>query len=242
MTTEEATRIVLAFAARVRRGILIRIHRRLLDRDFDRRRCIETDGIHQPETLDLRGEHAAMAVEYEATPAQLCRYVLAGLAVDFRRFVFIDLGCGKGRVLLLAAEQPFCRIEGVELSTRMHCIAEENVASLGSRASDIVTHNVDAAAYVFPAEPFVLFLFNPFGGTVVARVRDNLERSLRQSPRQGYVIYVNAKHRQVFDDAGFLEELPRSSFSKALDKFVSPWPLAFYRTLGTWRDERAAAR
>ncbi len=242
MIEEEPSRIAVRFAYRFRRGLLKRIHRRLLDPSFDRRRGVHTNGVHQPETLGLRGQHAEMAVEYEPTPTCLFRYLLGGLRIDFRRFVFIDLGSGKGRVLLLAAELPFLRVEGVELSTRMHQIAQKNIASIAKRESNVVSHNTDAAAYVFPAEPFVVFLFNPFERIVLARVRDNLERSLRQSPRQGYVVYVNSKHRQVFDDAASLEELPRSGISKALDNFVSPWPIAFYRTVWTRRDEPPAAK
>ena len=38
-----------------------------------------------------------LVVHYETTSAAAIRAPLDGLAIDFSRFVFIDLGCGKGR-------------------------------------------------------------------------------------------------------------------------------------------------
>ncbi|HEX2140576.1 MAG TPA: class I SAM-dependent methyltransferase [Woeseiaceae bacterium] len=233
MPQQETALRALAFAKRVRRGILNRVHRYVLDRSFDEHRGVQTTGIHQPETLDLRGENATLAVEYEPTPALLFKSVIAAVPEDLSRFVFIDLGSGKGRVLLMAAELPFSRIEGVELSPKMHQIAAANVASNKNGGTHIISHNLDATEYEFPPEPFVMYLFNPFQEAVVARVLRNLERSFRQSPRPGYIVYVNARHRTVFDAADFLEEVPRSWLSVAIHKLVSPWPVALYRTIHT---------
>jgi SAM-dependent methyltransferase len=144
--------------------------------------------------------------------------------------VFVDLGSGKGRILLMAAEFPFRRIEGVELSPDMHRIALNNIASLGPRASDIVARNMDATDYAFPSEPFVLYLFHPFHEAVMVQVLENLRQSLRRTPREGYVLYLNAGHRDLFDAAEFLTPMPRSMLTRSIDRIISPWPLAFYQT------------
>jgi len=48
-------------------------------------------------------------------------------AGDFHDFIFIDLGSGKGRTLLMASDYPFRRIVGVELLLALHQIAQENL-------------------------------------------------------------------------------------------------------------------
>src|ERR1700733_6367017 len=50
------------------------------------------------------------------------------LALNYRRFSFVDVGSGKGRALLLAMDYPFREILGVELSPELDRIARANVA------------------------------------------------------------------------------------------------------------------
>src|SRR5712691_7133679 len=52
---------------------------------------------------------------YQPTEPVLFEEMLASIKIDFRNFTFIDLGSGKGRVLLLASDYPFRQIVGVEL-------------------------------------------------------------------------------------------------------------------------------
>src|SRR5438552_13937135 len=47
---------------------------------------------------------------YQPTEPSLFHEMLKALKIDFREFTFIDLGSGKGRVLLMAANYPFRRI------------------------------------------------------------------------------------------------------------------------------------
>jgi len=44
-----------------------------------------------------------------------------------RDFTFVDLGSGKGRVLLMASHYPFKRIIGVEFIPELHQVAQENI-------------------------------------------------------------------------------------------------------------------
>ena len=56
---------------------------------------------------------------YQPTESVLFHEMIGALAtqvdLEFPRFVFIDLGSGKGRTLLMASDYPFRRIVGVEL-------------------------------------------------------------------------------------------------------------------------------
>jgi len=64
---------------------------------------------------------------YQPTEPVLFEEMLASIKIDFRNFTFIDLGSGKGRVLLLASDYPFRQIVGVELLPALNRIAQENL-------------------------------------------------------------------------------------------------------------------
>jgi hypothetical protein len=120
--------------------------------------------------------------------------MLQRLAIDFSEFSFIDLGSGKGRVLMMAADYPFRRILGVELLSGLHRVADENIRKYKSAAQKcFAVESVcgDAREFIFPPEPTVLYLFNPLLESGLERVMANLELSLRRNSRPVYVIYHN---------------------------------------------------
>ena len=220
-------------ARRIAEGVQTRIHRHVLDPWHDRRLGIDASGFHRPENLALEGRNAEHASEYFGTPSWVFGRALDALGLDTRQFVFVDFGSGKGRILLLAAARQFLRVEGVELSRALHEVASKNIdraKELGVVCSPIVAYQMDVTEYDVPKEPFIFYFFNPFGETVVSQLLDNFEASLRNWPREGYLIYVNAKHRNCFDRRRFLEEMPRSMWAKTIDRLISPWPVVTYRT------------
>ena len=116
------------------------------------------------------------------------------LGLDLRGFTFIDLGSGKGRTLMMASDYSFRRIAGVELLPALHRIAQENLSQYHSAAQKCFVLEAvcgDASKFAFPAEPLVLYLFNPLPETGLRQVMANLEQSLRAHPRPIYVLYHN---------------------------------------------------
>ena len=145
-----------------------------------------------------------------STPALLDR--LGVLNLDWNSFVFVDLGCGKGKALLLAARFSFMRVIGVELSDKLARLARQNVSTY--RYSDLKCRNIevlngDAAAYMFPAERLMVYCFNSFSGAVVREVLRNLNQSLQQHPRAAYFLYVNPVWESVFVECGFMRPVWR---------------------------------
>lgn len=131
---------------------------------------------------------------YQPCDPELFRETLALLRTDFRGFIFIDIGSGKGRALLMAAEYPFRRIVGVELLPQLHAVAERNLRSFAPpdrEAGRIVLLCMDAAAFEFPPDPTVLFLFNPLPEPALQQLVERLDRSLDLRPRTAYVVYHN---------------------------------------------------
>ncbi len=131
---------------------------------------------------------------YQPTEPALFHEMMQALPADFAGFTFIDLGSGKGRTLLMAADYPFRRIVGVELLPELHRVASENLrkyASKSQRCFTLETRCEDASEFDFPAEPTVTYLFNPLLEMGLVRVIGNLERSLHEHPRKVFVLYHN---------------------------------------------------
>ncbi len=128
---------------------------------------------------------------------------------DFSQFTFVDLGSGKGRGLLLAADYHFRRIIGVEIQPELHDIAEQNLQKLRQRDQQInvETFCLDAREFIFPPEPLIVYLFNPFPDYVLATVMENLRRSAVSHPRPLYLIYNAPFEEHVLRQAGFLHKL-----------------------------------
>jgi len=105
---------------------------------------------------------------------------------------FIDIGCGKGRVLLMAAEHGFRKIIGVDFAADLCLAARDNVERYRRSSNSSAVFSIeqrDACTYNVPDQPGVLFLYNPFNESVMRSFVANVERSLSQHPREFYVIY-----------------------------------------------------
>ncbi len=112
---------------------------------------------------------------------------------DVSGYSYVDLGCGKGRSLFVAAELPFRQIIGVELSSLLQVQCAVNIRSFrfwkrGCR--EIRSLHQNAKDFVFPEGDLVLYLFNPFGSATMQQVLDNLDRSRRRHPCHVIVILL----------------------------------------------------
>jgi SAM-dependent methyltransferase len=154
---------------------------RFLDPMVDRALGIDTGGFESVQSLGLDPNEAfdyrvagwrslqAIIHRSEVTPAD----------------VFVDLGCGKGRVLFLATRYRFKRIIGVDLSPAMVETARRNL----SRTSRVQVEMANAAEWFVPDDVTFAFLYNPFPNPIFERVIENLLESLRRRPRTLRVIY-----------------------------------------------------
>jgi SAM-dependent methyltransferase len=141
---------------------------------------------------------------------EMIRVLCQQAGLDFHDFVFLDLGSGKGRTLLMASDYPFRRIVGVELLPALHQTARENLRSYhndSQKCFALESVCADATEFPFPAEPTVLFLFNPFPESGLRRVIGNLDQSLRAHPRAVYVLYHNPLLEHVLSESIALRKI-----------------------------------
>lgn len=179
-------------------------------RQFDRRYGLSTAEIIYPSALDIAAGDAEQCIEYEPCIPEVLADALSNLPIRFQKYVFVDLGSGKGVGLLSASLFPFKRMVGIEWSKRVATIARENLRKFAhpqQACRSIAVLDGDATAYELPRKPLVIFLFNPFKEPLVRRFVDNLSRSLEQCPRHVVIVYYNPMCKQVFEEAGFLREV-----------------------------------
>jgi SAM-dependent methyltransferase len=179
------------------------------DRRFDRQFNVDTSGVVPMSDLALPHPTWKHGVRYEAIDADICRRLIAALDIAHETFTFVDLGSGKGRALLIAAEYPFREIIGVEFAPPLHEVAERNLRSYRNprqRCRAIRSVCADAIRFELPPDNLVLFLSNPFGEPVMAPVIANLRQSFAARPRPMAVLYFNPTCGHLFDEVEFLEQ------------------------------------
>ena len=181
------------------------------DIDFDFDHGVDTTWATVP--LRTRVREMLSGGQYQPSEPELFHEILKSLPEPSDGFTFIDLGSGKGRTLLMASDYPFARIIGVELLAELDAIAESNLARYRSEQQKcfaLESHAGDAREFAFPAEPTVLYLFNPFPEHVLRAVLANLRTSVAEAPRPVFVIYHNLIHERVFTGCSWLEPVHRS--------------------------------
>src|SRR3984957_7783748 len=181
---------------------------KLSARWYDWRFRIRTCGDEDPRELNVLGENGSHAVAYIPTTFRTGRRMLRDLPIpDVSNHTFIDIGSGKGRMLLLAAELPFRRIIGVEFASDLDALARRNVKTYRNPKQacfQIEPVHMDATQFEFPPDPFFIYLFYPFRQIVMDPVMQNLNRSLAEHPRDVILLYRNPVLSNVVEGASNL--------------------------------------
>ena len=164
-------------------------HRSQLADPFDLQYVVDTARQISLFQLDITSRHESVGSGYQPSPVGVCDELLSSLPIRYEDFVFVDLGAGKGRVLMLASRFPFKRLIGVEFALALVETARQNFKRFGCIAE--VVH-ADAADYRFPHDNLVVYLYNPFGSEVLRPVLS----SLRQigAEREVFLLYLNPKN------------------------------------------------
>jgi hypothetical protein len=118
--------------------------------------------------------------------------------------VFLDVGAGKGRAMLLASQFPFLRVEGVELNADLASVAQENIElwaddEHANALAPLALHHADAIKHPLPVEPTLAFLFHPFELPILRRFLKHVETSQAAHPKTFDLLYANAEHGSLLD-------------------------------------------
>jgi precorrin-6B methylase 2 len=176
-------------------------------------------GVRTSGTVEAQHEDA---VYYAAIGYRVIRTVLSQLALR-PDDVFVDIGCGKGRVLCCAARLQLARVIGVEISEPLCTIARGNAASMRGGRTRVEVYTAPAQHFDYSCAT-VVFLFNPFLARTLTQVLAKMRADLAGRPVR--VAYAVPTFRHVFDAQDWLERYePPGGSDLAL----------FYRTRGVVR-------
>src|SRR5258708_7681217 len=134
---------------------------------------------------------------YRALTQDVFRAAMDAVKIDARAFTFVDIGSGKGKVLLMASDLPFKRIIGIEYALGLHEVAVRNVATYRSESqqcTEIEALYGDGLAYTPPPGPLVLFVFNALAAEFMRAFLKRLDQeAAAQEGRPVLLIYTNVR-------------------------------------------------
>lgn len=112
---------------------------------------------------------------------------------------FMDIGCGKGQILLMAAMSEMIKIGGIEWNAEIAETCRNNMREL-----DVPAHIItgDATEYKEIDGYSIFFLYNPFGETAVRKVVNNILKSRERRNREIFLVYGNPFFHKVILESG----------------------------------------
>ncbi len=177
---------------------------------------IDTTGADELKQLKKSGIDISHATIYMPVSYSLIEKTLAQIDPSNKKH-FLDIGCGKGRALCVAAHYGFNKLTGIDISEALCAAAIKNLNNTKQQLPAIhyTVTTQDAAAMGVPVDTDCIFLFNPFDEVIMKKVVTGIIKSLVTSPRQLTVIYTNPLHKNLFTDNNFEEVY----YSKTLQYF-----------------------
>ncbi len=184
---------------------------------FDWRYGTDTHDIVPPSQFEPDLENRGHAVAYQPSKAQPFLKLLDALQLP-RGCTFVDVGSGKGKILLLAARYAghrFRRVVGLEFSSALCEQARRNIDIFRRshpRLAPIDVIEGDATKCVLEGDENVFFLYNPFDGLILARFLKVIESSWIKHPRRIWLVYSVPMHAEVVLASGLFPQRREFNF------------------------------
>jgi SAM-dependent methyltransferase len=191
---------------------------------FDAQSGTQTSGLVAGRNLATNHPHDRHNTAYYGVAPSIFQELIARWGktpplAALEHYTFIDIGAGMGRALLLAAQMPFRQVIGVELNPELTRIAQKNIRlwkKSGHAQCPMQIRTEDAIEVQFPRNPCVVFLFNPFSGTVLRRLLKQIQAQFETRPNQLDILYVNHEFETI------LKQNPRFTQLWSGDLYKSP--------------------
>jgi predicted RNA methylase len=168
---------------------------------------ISTTGIDELKDLEEDGVDISHASMYMPMNFFILDWLLENNGDAAKKEGFIDLGCGKGRVLIAAAAHGYTNIMGLDFHPRLCAIAIQNTASVSLRFPDATFRIINNDAFYFdiPETVSTIFLFNPFDTVIMSGVVQRIVASQTRKARTIRILYANPMDKGLFLNEGFKE-------------------------------------
>lgn len=161
--------------------------RAIMRRLFERGELEDTYGVITLDDLDVAHPDRR---DYEPSGWRYLARALRGRPIGPAES-FLDCGSGKGRIVYQAAQLPFGRVLGVEISEELTDVARRNIARNGEhiKCGEVKLTCADVVAYEVPDDVTYAYIYNSFVGPTFDAALDGLVRSYDRRPRTLSLIY-----------------------------------------------------
>ena len=169
---------------------------------------IDTIRIDNLQHQKIKSNNLKHASIYQATNYFIIEKAFEFLRNDNANHYIVDFGCGRGRVLVVAAFYGFKKITGIDFGESLCREAELNIEKIKPLFPQTNFEIIcdDAVNYSIENDTNVFFFFNPFDEIVMLQIVKNILSSLKKNARKIYIVYINPLHKEIFLSAGFQEE------------------------------------
>lgn len=180
----------------------------VVDMSFDHRFGTDTFRRIPRDEIQTDSENIVHCVNYGASKAMPFMRLKHLLQLP-KDGVFVDLGSGKGRALMLASRYGFRKVIGIEFSSELCAKARDNLKKFLHKCpsrSQIEVINSDVTRYQMKDDETVFFLLDPFHAPVMAVVLDNIRASVARRPRPIWLIYSVPREGQLIEQSGIFTQ------------------------------------
>jgi SAM-dependent methyltransferase len=201
-----------------------RIPGAIVSAQFDQENGVETTGLISMSSLSVDSPNSLYATVYKASDPDRFAEVLARLPIRHQDFSFVDLGSGKGLALLLASHYPFRKVRGLEFAPELHQVAEANIGKYRNPArkcQDVASVCGDAAAFDYPDEPTVIYMYHPFEEELMARVAQQIQWSYELHPRPIILVYFQPVLRRLWESLPCLKPMFEAANEERAGRMVA---------------------
>jgi SAM-dependent methyltransferase len=161
---------------------------------------IKTFGAHAPDELSIGADSILGGHLYQPSSSVIFEKAMNQLPFNFTNKVFLDIGSGKGRALVLAAEAGFKKVIGVEYASELNDMAHVNIEKVRDRFpnTEFILEEGDALQFDIPDEVDVIYLFNPFDEEAMRGLMKKVKPAFNRS-KQTHLVYVHPVHSSVLE-------------------------------------------
>jgi len=131
---------------------------------FDTLHGVDTGVGVSAENLEIASGNIGKGIAYDPCRWWTLRRSLDLVSLRPEGYIFVDIGSGKGKVLLSAIILPFEQVVGIEFSSYLSRVAERNIAAarfIHRRCLSVQLMCADVVEYQIPERPTV-FVRKPF--------------------------------------------------------------------------------
>ncbi|GEM_PF-5352756 len=206
-----------------------------MDRRFDKKRGVETcDLVFISDLKEDPVDFSGFLIDelYGGLPIALFKPIHRPADVLSKETsTYIDIGAGKARLVIQAAEHGYKNILGVEYVPSLAKIGRDNceIALADMPAVNWANDALDGTTMKYPDTDLVIMANNPFDRPMFDDWLKNLLDDLKANPREMVLIYNHSICSHVLEATPELERIKYSWFDRLCIYLLNPHPYCAWR-------------